>query len=99
MIPLASSLGLTEVTPLRDQDGPRQCKIVVFVPDQDLAKVADALFNAGAGHIGNTANAVFACPAPGLFSAPRQAIPPLARKADAKKSANGDWKRSVPKPL
>ena len=45
-------LGLTEIAPLRGQEGPRQCKIVVFVPDQDLARVSNALFSAGAGQIG-----------------------------------------------
>ena len=49
---LAARLGLTEVVPLRRYDGPRQCKVVAFVPDQDLARVSDALFAAGAGNIG-----------------------------------------------
>src|ERR1700681_160823 len=49
---LARRLNLTNIGPLRGRDGPRQCKLVVFVPDQDLAKVSDALFGAGAGHIG-----------------------------------------------
>src|SRR5262249_3304958 len=45
---LARRLGLTDVKPLRWRDGLRQCKIVVFVPDNDLARVSDALFAAGA---------------------------------------------------
>ncbi len=49
---LAQRLGLTDVGPLRSAAAVRQCKIVVFVPDQDLVKVSDALFAAGAGHIG-----------------------------------------------
>src|SRR5262249_35252502 len=48
---LAGRLGLRDVRPLRRHDG-RQCKIVVFVPDADLARVSDALFAAGAGVIG-----------------------------------------------
>jgi dinuclear metal center YbgI/SA1388 family protein len=64
---LAHSLGLTEVRPLRDQDGPRQCKIVVFVPDQDLAKVSDALFAAGAGYIGEYSECSFRLPGTGTF--------------------------------
>ena len=35
------------VEPLRGRDADRQCKIVVFVPDKDLAKVSDAMFIAG----------------------------------------------------
>src|SRR5262249_7539435 len=47
---IAKRLGLTEVRPLRRREGTRQCKIVVFVPDNDLGRVSDALFGAGAGH-------------------------------------------------
>src|SRR5262249_16611994 len=49
---LARRLGLLDVAPLRRRDGPRQCKVVVFVPDADLGRVSDALFAAGAGNIG-----------------------------------------------
>src|SRR5262249_55646925 len=49
---LARRLGLTRTEPLVPREGPGQCKLVVFVPDADLAKVSDALFAAGAGHIG-----------------------------------------------
>ena len=45
-------LGLTNVAPLRRREGRRECKLVVFVPDPDLAKVSDAVFAAGAGVIG-----------------------------------------------
>lgn len=48
---LAAKLGLTNVTPLRPA-GQELFKLVVFVPDSDLAKVADAMFAAGAGVIG-----------------------------------------------
>src|SRR5438105_1688964 len=36
---LARRLGLGEVTALRRRDGPRQCKVVAFVPAADLARV------------------------------------------------------------
>src|SRR5262245_25528653 len=49
---IAARLELTDVQPLRTQDAPRQCKVVIFVPDSDLAKVSDAIFAAGAGRIG-----------------------------------------------
>src|SRR5258708_7078217 len=49
---LAKRLELTELEPLRRSDGPHECKVVVFVPDTDLARVSDALFAAGAGNIG-----------------------------------------------
>src|SRR5205823_9242436 len=33
---LAGRLGLTDLKPLRPREGPRQCKVVVVVPDADL---------------------------------------------------------------
>jgi dinuclear metal center YbgI/SA1388 family protein len=48
---LAELLGLVEVRPLRGHDL-RECKIVVFVPESDLQAVANAMFAAGAGVIG-----------------------------------------------
>src|SRR5262245_41266707 len=36
---LAKGIGLTDVVPLRRRDEVRKCKVVVFVPDSDLAKV------------------------------------------------------------
>ena len=51
---LARRLGI-EAGPLRESvgaSGESKFKIVVFVPDKDLAKVSDALFQAGAGEIG-----------------------------------------------
>jgi dinuclear metal center YbgI/SA1388 family protein len=77
---LAKSLGLIEVTPLRDQDGPRQCKIVVFVPDQDLAEVADAIFAAGAGHIGQYSQCSFRLPGTGTFFGSEASNPTVGEK-------------------
>src|ERR1051326_5407239 len=48
---LATKLGLTDIGPLRDCSEPR-LKFVVFVPESDLGKVSDAMFEAGPGHIG-----------------------------------------------
>src|SRR5260370_38468113 len=41
---LAGRLGLVEMVPLRGREGIRQCKVVVFVPEADLARVSDAMF-------------------------------------------------------
>ena len=48
---LARRLGLTNVARCAARRC-RRCKVVVFVPDADLAKVSDAMFAAGAGVIG-----------------------------------------------
>lgn len=50
---LCVRLGLTAVRPLRPKGGARLNKLVVFTPSCDLEKVADAIFTAGGGVIGN----------------------------------------------
>lgn len=64
---LAGRFGLTGVTPLRGKDGPRKCKLAVFVPESDLARVSDAVFAAGGGVIGNYRECSFRTPGTGTF--------------------------------
>ena len=64
---IASRLGLREVAPLRPQPGEDRCKIVVFVPEEDLAPVSAALFRAGAGHIGRYSECSFRTTGIGTF--------------------------------
>jgi dinuclear metal center YbgI/SA1388 family protein len=49
---LCRRLGIANPVPLRPREAARQVKLVVFVPDSDLARVSDAVFAAGAGVIG-----------------------------------------------
>jgi dinuclear metal center YbgI/SA1388 family protein len=77
---IAQRLGLADCKPVQDQDGPRQFKIVVFVPDQDLAKVADALFAAGAGHIGQYSQCSFRLAGTGTFFGSDAAHPVVGEK-------------------
>jgi dinuclear metal center YbgI/SA1388 family protein len=64
---LAQKLSLTQIGPLRTLDAARQCKLVVFVPDKDLAKVSDSLFAAGAGNIGQYCECSFRLAGTGTF--------------------------------
>ena len=77
---LARRLGLEDVRPLRTQPGPRQSKIVVFVPDADLARVSDALFAAGAGNIGQYSQCSFRSAGTGTFFASDAANPTIGQK-------------------
>src|SRR5262249_4436575 len=77
---LARRLGLSEVTALRRLDGPRQCKIVVFVPDTDLARVSDAMFAAGAGRIGQYSQCSFRRAGTGSFFGSDSANPTIGQK-------------------
>lgn len=77
---LAGRLGLINLAPLRRRDGPRQCKIVVFVPDSDLARVSDALFAAGAGHIGQYSQCSFRLAGTGTFFGSDATNPTVGQK-------------------
>jgi dinuclear metal center YbgI/SA1388 family protein len=50
---LAETLGLREVGVLQPDGYEELCKIVVFVPDENLRDVQNAMWQAGAGQIGN----------------------------------------------
>jgi hypothetical protein len=52
---------------LRSVEDLPQWKVVVFVPDKDLVKVSDALFAAGAGHIGQYHDCSFRTAGTGTF--------------------------------
>ena len=65
---LAELCGLSDVQPFEDAAAPvPQSKVVVFVPAEDLTRVADALFAAGAGRIGQYTECSFSGPGTGTF--------------------------------
>lgn len=65
---LADIVGLTSRRPLRIAPTTSDtCKLVVFVPQLQLQQVSDALFSAGAGHIGNYSSCSFRTTGTGTF--------------------------------
>jgi len=65
---LAEAMRLYDRRALRVSSGPAgQCKLVVFVPPYAVDKVASALFEAGAGRIGNYRCCAFRTPGTGSF--------------------------------
>jgi len=77
---LAGRLQLTDVQPLRKQDPPGQCKVVIFVPDSDLAKVSEAIFRAGAGQIGEYRECSFRLAGTGTFFGSDATNPAVGQK-------------------
>lgn len=77
---LAQLLDLQEVSSLRPFEAARQCKIVVFVPEQDLAAVSDALFSAGAGIIGNYSQCSFRLAGTGTFFGEAESNPTVGER-------------------
>jgi dinuclear metal center YbgI/SA1388 family protein len=90
---LAVRLGLVEVGPLRALDGPRQCKLVVFVPDADLCKVSDALFAAGAGRIGQYRECSFRLEGRGTFFGTEATNPAVGEKG--RREEVSEWRLEV----
>jgi dinuclear metal center YbgI/SA1388 family protein len=66
---LAGLCGLRETEPVEHVDDPRgeECKFVVFVPPKEVEKVAQAVFNAGGGRIGDYQQCSFRIPGEGTF--------------------------------
>jgi dinuclear metal center YbgI/SA1388 family protein len=90
---LCRGFGLTEVKPLRPFGGEAKCKIVVFVPDGDLAKVSDALFHAGAGVIGQYGQCSFRIAGTGTFFGSEAAKPAIGQKGRREEVA--EWRLEV----
>lgn len=74
---LADAMGLQDRRPIEPVAGSARCKLVVFVPPDDLSRVAEAAFTAGAGRIGNYHDCAFFCHGIGAFSAGEGAHPAI----------------------
>jgi dinuclear metal center YbgI/SA1388 family protein len=90
---LAQRLGLTDITPLRRRDGAKQCKIVAFVPDADLERVSDALFQAGAGRIGQYRECSFRLSGMGTFFGNEATSPTVGQKG--RRELVDEWRLEV----
>jgi dinuclear metal center YbgI/SA1388 family protein len=65
---LADALGLEDREPLRKEPGKAtHVKLVVFVPGADVERVSRAMFDAGAGRIGDYTSCSFRSPGKGTF--------------------------------
>jgi dinuclear metal center YbgI/SA1388 family protein len=90
---LARKLNLTDVVPLRQHHGPQQYKVVVFVPDKDLPRVSDALFNAGAGQIGQYGQCSFRLSGTGTFFGSESSRPTIGQKG--RREEVSEWRLEV----
>jgi len=90
---LCKALGVPSPEPLRPRDGAKQCKLVVFVPDADLAKVQGAVFAAGAGSIGNYNECSFRLYGKGTFFGTDSANPVIGQKG--RREDVDEWRLEV----
>jgi dinuclear metal center YbgI/SA1388 family protein len=90
---VAKRLELSDVTPLRRGEETTQCKVVVFVPEIDLARVSDALFAAGAGQIGQYRQCSFRLAGTGTFLGGDATNPTVGQKGRREEVA--EWRLEV----
>lgn len=78
---LADLCELRDAVPFDDARSPeRRCKVVAFVPPGDATRVADAMFAAGAGRIGEYEQCGFSQPGTGTFFGGPETQPAVGRK-------------------
>ena len=79
---LAQLCGAGETEPIEyvDGPGPDTVKLVTFVPAGDLDRVADALFSAGAGHIGDYSHCSYRLEGHGTFLGSESTNPAVGRR-------------------
>jgi dinuclear metal center YbgI/SA1388 family protein len=87
---LCKRLALLEVQPLRRFEDRPKCKIVVFVPAEDLTRVSDALFEVGAGIIGQYSQCSFRLAGTGTFFGAETTNPTVGRKGRREEVA--EWR-------
>jgi dinuclear metal center YbgI/SA1388 family protein len=78
---LAEMVGIADGKPIGDwvEGGADNCKLVVFVPVDAVNKVADAIFAAGAGAIGNYSRCSFRVKGEGTFLPEEGATPTIGK--------------------
>jgi len=79
---LAEMVGLRKTQPIEyvDTPGVDECKLVTFVPSQSVKKVADALFQAGAGVIGDYCQCSYRTSGQGTFMGGESTNPAVGKK-------------------
>jgi dinuclear metal center YbgI/SA1388 family protein len=86
----ARRLELQNVGYLRPVEAHNQYKLVVFVPEQDLRRVSDAIFAAGAGQIGNYSECSFRVTGTGSFFGGDTTNPTIGQKG--KREEVSEWR-------
>jgi len=78
---LTEIIGIKDSQPLQTSgfDEQKMCKIVVFLPESDVTDVSQAIFDAGAGHIGKYSRCSFRCRGTGTFQGHAGTNPTVGR--------------------
>src|SRR5208282_4833298 len=73
--------------------GAKAIKLVVFVPNSDLARVSDAMFAAGAGRIGEYSECSFRLAGTGTFHGSAASHPTVGQKGRREEAS--EWRLEV----
>jgi len=84
---LAGLMGVDDAKPLEAASGTPRYKVVVFVPEADLAAVQAAAFGAGAGRIGDYTECGFSAAGAGTFLPGEGAEPAVGTKGERSRVA------------
>lgn len=90
---LAEKLGLIDVKPLRAERTSGHCKVVVFTPEADLTAVSNAMFQAGAGEIGEYSQCSFRLLGTGTFYGSEATNPTVGQKGNREEVS--EWRLEV----
>lgn len=76
---IARKMGVRDTSILQPRKNALR-KLVTYIPVKDFERVREAVFNAGAGHIGNYSNTGFALQGEGTFKGNEQSKPVIGKK-------------------
>lgn len=96
---MAAALGLTDLAPLEDVHTEKLQKLVVFVPETHHPQVLEALFAAGAGHIGQYSDCSFNISGTGTFRPQEGASPYIGQAGQLERVAEVRVETIVPERL
>ena len=82
---LLELIGAKNLGPIISSQSKEEVKLVTFVPGESLQKVSEALFEAGAGVIGNYRECSFTIEGTGTFFGNEQASPVVGKKGQREK--------------
>ena len=94
---LCDLLGLEQRSPLKlAETKSSQYKLVTFVPEEQVEQVSDALFEAGAGRIGNYTSCSFRSPGTGTFFGQEGTNPAVGQAGQLERAAEVRLETVVP---
>lgn len=96
---LAELCGLRETRAIEHAAGPAQCKLVIFIPEKDVDAVAGAIFEAGAGRIGEYDMCSYRLSGEGTFRGSDETNPTIGKAGQFERVAEVRVETVVPQRL